>query len=156
MEADILSKEPKGYSKNAFPGSSGYCYKKVSKKNKRTGEILPLTQQEEIKKKELLHIYFSDADERTLFVADMIKNREIKKEDAWKYLNLEGYYTILQELAKFCSNGTDTYSIVMGTVLCGFPSMSNTETRSNDCGESDLNKPNEQFNINIKEGEFSF
>lgn len=63
-------------------GSLGECRYILCKKLD-DGECAFFTEEEETIKKKLLKKYFSTTDEMTVIVNNMVKNKEIKKEEAW-------------------------------------------------------------------------
>lgn len=66
-------------------GKLGSCIYTWCKKGEDDG-LIPLTEEEEEIKKELIKKYFGSADEKQIIVAGMVEAGEIKKEEAWDIL----------------------------------------------------------------------
>lgn len=63
-------------------GELGKCEYELCKQI--NNECIPFTAEETEIKNKLLKKYFGNAEEKSLFIADMIENGEITKEEAWK------------------------------------------------------------------------
>lgn len=70
------------------PGELGKCTYTWCKKigDGRTAEILPLTEEEEEIKQNLIQKYFGNVSEKQVIVKAMVESGEISKEDAWDVL----------------------------------------------------------------------
>ena len=66
-------------------GSKGVCKYIWCKKNKDTGRLEYLSEEEEKIKKELMISYFATTDEKTIMVQEMINRNELTEEEAWSY-----------------------------------------------------------------------
>lgn len=65
------------------PGPEGRCWYVLSKKI--NGRAVALSDEEELKKKQLLSKWFGSAEEKTVIVNMMIENGEISEQEAWSY-----------------------------------------------------------------------
>lgn len=66
-------------------GSKGTCKYVWCKKNKDTGRLEYLSEEEEKIKLELMASYFATTDEKTILVQEMINRNELTEEEAWSY-----------------------------------------------------------------------
>lgn len=98
-------------------GSRGICNYVLCKKNKNTGRLEFLSEEEENIKKELMKEYFSTAEEKTIIVQTMIRNGELTEAEAWKYysklVNLPGNYQAFMSAFKTRTGIT----LIRGTVI---------------------------------------
>lgn len=66
-------------------GEIGYCVYELCKEV--NNECIPFTPEEMEIKSNLLKKYFGSADEKIVFVKNMVDNQEIKEEEGWEILN---------------------------------------------------------------------
>lgn len=104
------------------PGELGRCAYLWCKKigDGRTAQIVPLTEEEEEIKQNLIQKYFGNVSEKQIIVKAMVENGEISKEEAWDILeeltNMKGRGTFMafmgelqEKLNCMVIRGTQTY-----------------------------------------------
>lgn len=96
-------------------GKLGYC-EYIWCTRDEEGELRFLTEDEEKRKELLLKKYYGDAQEKTLFVKEMVKRGEIKEEEAWRYYDeLNGgdgsFYGLMRDMREYGVN------LVKGTLV---------------------------------------